>query len=90
MGGLPKGFWFEACYSCYVVRRSPSTVFWLKTLFEVWIGFSTDFDLRFSCPTCMHVIDGKLQMVKIHLFLGFEFRVNNYWLWFVTPSSPIC
>ena len=33
--------------------------------------------------------DGKLERsIKTHLFLGFDFGVNNYWLWFVKPSSP--
>ena len=33
--------------------------------------------------------DGKLERrAKICLFLGFEFKVNHYWLWFVGPKSP--
>ena len=42
----------------------------------------------FVYPTFAHVIDDKLeQRIKTHLFLEFDFGVNDYWLWFVEPSS---
>ena len=35
-----------------------------------------------SCDLC------KLkQRIKTYLFLGFEFGVNDYWMWFVEPIS---
>ncbi|EXB40234.1 hypothetical protein L484_003947 [Morus notabilis] len=72
--------------TCFLVR-SPSTAFGLKTSFEVRLGCSVDFVLRFGCSICAHVNDGKLERMT-KTFLGFEFGVNGYWLWFVEPKSP--
>ncbi|PON59267.1 hypothetical protein PanWU01x14_160160, partial [Parasponia andersonii] len=81
--------WIEAFgYACYLVRRSPSTAFYLKTPFEVWLGNSAIFDLKlFGCPTYALINDGKLEQLTT-IFYGFEFRVNGFWLWFIEPLSP--
>ncbi|PON99368.1 hypothetical protein TorRG33x02_049110, partial [Trema orientale] len=86
---MPKGIWIEAFeYACYLVRRSPSTAFCLKTPFEVWLGNSAIFDFKlFSCPTYALVNDGKLERLTT-MFYGFEFGVNGFWLWPVELLSP--
>ena len=61
MVGLMKGFWVEVCYSYNFIRRCPSIAFGVKTLFEVWLGNSANFDFRYGCLTCTHMIDGKLE-----------------------------
>lgn len=54
---LPKSFWAEAINMvvalCYIVNRSPSSVFDSKVPQEIWIGNPIDYcNLRiFGCPT---------------------------------------
>ena len=75
--GLPKGFWLEACDSCW---RSPLAAIWLKTLLKMWFCNSANFDLRFGCPTYARVIDGKLEWkAKTHLFIGFEISAKIFY-----------
>ena len=66
-------FSFPACY----LVRSSSTAFGLKTLFEVWFGYSVNFVLRFGCSVCAHVNNGKLER-RTKIFLRFEFGMNGY------------
>ena len=85
---IPKGIWIEAFgYVCYLVRRSPSTTFCLKTPFEEWISNSAIFDLKlFNCLTYALVSDGILERLTT-IFHEFEFGVNSFWLWFIEPLS---
>ncbi|PON83848.1 hypothetical protein TorRG33x02_203990 [Trema orientale] len=86
---MSKGIWIKVFgYACYLVRRSPSTAFYLKTPFEVLLSNSAIFDFKlFSCPAYTIVNDGKLERLTT-MFYGFEFGVNGFWLWFVELLSP--
>ncbi|KAK3002519.1 hypothetical protein RJ639_020867 [Escallonia herrerae] len=75
----------------YVVNKSSSAPIHDKSPDEVWSGQHVDYEnLRiFSCPTCAHVNNGKLELrVNKCIFLGYSSGVKGYRLWCPDSKSP--